>query len=191
MTCVTKKHIIKITNNINIYYCNIKQIIFISNELNQKVLPLKTKLIINEKKKIIKVTRIPFSKISTSQKKKLKAFQTTQVTILKQSLLDISGNFCKKLNLVGVGFRLSHFEISWANFLHFKLGYSHPIFFRIPRNVKIICLKANKFYIIGSSYLFVTQIAALLKSLKFPEPYKGKGILYMTEKILLKEGKKI
>jgi len=191
MTYATKKHIVKITNNVTIYYCNIKQIIFISNGLNQRVLSLKTKLIVNNKKKIVKVTRISFSKTSTSQKKKLKAFQTTQVTILKQLLLDIAGNFCKKLNLVGVGFRLSHFKISWADLLHFKLGYSHPIFFRIPRNLKFICIKANRFYIIGSSYLFVTQIAALIKSLKFPEPYKGKGILYMTEKILLKEGKKI
>merc|ERR1712157_296104 len=111
MTYATKKHIVKITNNVTIYYCNIKQIIFISNGLNQRVLSLKTKLIVN-KKKIVKVTRISFSKTSTSQKKKLKAFQTTQVTILKQLLLDIAGNFCKKLNLVGVGFRLSHFKIS-------------------------------------------------------------------------------
>lgn len=191
MNRITKKHIIKIPHNLNIHYCNIKQIILISNKSSQKVLPVKTKLIINNKKKIIKVTRIPFLKISTSQKKKLKSLQSTQVTILKQLFLDILGNSCKKLNLIGVGFRLSPFEISRSSFLHFKLGYSHSIFFRIPKNLKFVCIKANKFYIIGNSYLLVTQIAALIKSLKFPEPYKGKGILYTTEKILLKEGKKI
>jgi len=191
MDYISKKHIIKIPKNICLYYCNIQQIILISNELNQRVLKLKTKLIIDKKKKVIKITRIPFSETSNSQKKKLKAIQTTQVTILKQLLLDISGSFCIKLNLVGVGFRLSHFEMSGISFLHFKLGYSHSIYFRIPKNLKFICIKSNKFYIIGSSYLFVTQTAALIKSLKLPEPYKGKGILYTTEKIQLKESKKI
>jgi large subunit ribosomal protein L6 len=57
--------------------------------------------------------------------------------------------------------------------------------------LKIFCLKSNKLFILGNSYLFVTQIAALIKSYKTPEPYKGKGILYATEKISLKEGKKI
>ena len=57
--------------------------------------------------------------------------------------------------------------------------------------MKIFCLKANKLFIIGNSYQFVTQIAALIRSCKVPEPYKGKGILYATEKITLKEGKKV
>lgn len=191
MNYITKKYIIKIPKNVSLYYCKTKQIIFISNELNQRVLKLKTKLIIDKKKKVIKVTRIPFFKTSSSQKKKFKAIQTTQVSLLKQLLLDVLGSFCKKLNLIGVGFRLSHFEMSRYNFLHFKLGYSHPIYFRIPKHFKIICIKANKLFIVGSSYLFVTQIAALIKSLKFPEPYKGKGILYTTERIKLKESKKI
>ena len=52
-------------------------------------------------------------------------------------------------------------------------------------------MKSNTLFIVGDSYLFVTQIAALIKSLKVPEPYKGKGILYTTEKIILKEGKKV
>ena len=52
-------------------------------------------------------------------------------------------------------------------------------------------VKTNKLFIIGNSYQFVTQIAALIRSCKVPEPYKGKGILYATEKITLKEGKKV
>lgn len=75
--------------------------------------------------------------------------------------------------------------------LHFKLGYSHHIYFRIPANLKICCLKANKLFVLGYSYLFVTQIASLIRSYKVPEPYKGKGIVYTTEKIILKEGKKV
>lgn len=125
------------------------------------------------------------------KKKKLKAVQGTQVSLLKQMLLDISLLFCKKLNLIGVGFRVSTLKVLGMDLLHFKLGYSHFIYFKIPKNLKIFCSKANKLFILGYSYLFVTQIAALIRSYKIPEPYKGKGILYTTEKITLKEGKKV
>jgi large subunit ribosomal protein L6 len=74
--------------------------------------------------------------------------------------------------------------------LHFKLGYSHYVYFKIPKNLEIFCLKANKLFILGDSYSFVNQVAALVRSFKIPEPYKGKGIIYTTEKITLKEGKK-
>jgi len=57
--------------------------------------------------------------------------------------------------------------------------------------LEIFCLKTNKLFIVGYSYVFVTQIAALIRSFKIPEPYKGKGIVYTTEKIILKEGKKV
>jgi len=82
-------------------------------------------------------------------------------------------------------------QISNTDVLHLKLGYSHNIYIKVPKTLKIFCLKANKFFIKGDSYTFVTQIAAVIRSYKTPEPYKGKGILYSTEKITLKEGKKI
>jgi large subunit ribosomal protein L6 len=111
--------------------------------------------------------------------------------LLKQMLLDISNFFCKKLNLIGVGYRVSTLKKTNTDLLHFKLGYSHFIYFKVPKNLKIFCLKSNKLFVVGCSYLFTTQIAALLRSYKVPEPYKGKGIVYATEKIVLKEGKKI
>jgi large subunit ribosomal protein L6 len=191
MNYTTKRHIIKIPKNISMYYCDTKYIVIFANSFAQKALVLKTKLIIEQKKRIIKVTREPFFAISNNEKKKLKAIQGTQVSLLRQMLLDISFFFCKKLNLIGVGFRVSTLKILGLDLLHFKLGYSHFIYFKIPKNLKIFCLKANKLFILGNSYLFVTQIAALIRSYKVPEPYKGKGILYTTEKIALKEGKKI
>ena len=75
--------------------------------------------------------------------------------------------------------------------LNFKLGYSHQIFFKIPRNLNVFCLKSTKLFVSGLSNSYVNQIAALIRSYKTPEPYKGKGILYENEKIILKEGKKI
>lgn len=191
MNNIVKKYILKIPKNTLLYYCSTNQVVIVSNSKNYKTFKLKTKLILKKTKKIMKVTRIPFFKISNNYQKKLKAIQATQVTLLKQLFLDNSSKFCKKLKLVGVGFRVSTFEILTNNFLHFKLGYSHSIYFKIPKNLKTFCIKSNTLFLIGDSYLFVTQIAALIKSLKIPEPYKGKGILYTTEKITLKEGKKV
>jgi len=188
---IVKKYIIKIPTNNSVYYCTKNNIIIFSNFSNRKTLKLKTKLIIDKNKKLIKVTRESLSNISINERKKLKSIQSTQVVILKQMILETSLFFCRKLNLVGVGFRVSILNVCAFDLLYFKLGYSHPIYFKIPKNLKIFCLKSNKLFILGNSYLFVTQIAALIKSYKTPEPYKGKGILYATEKISLKEGKKI
>jgi len=191
MNFIIKRHIVKIPKNVSIHYCDINHLIILATSFAQQALPLKTKLIVEKKKRIIKVTRHPFFSISTNERKKLKAVQGTQVSLLKQTLLNISLSFCKKLNLIGVGFRVSLLKMFNMNLLHFKLGYSHQIYFKIPTTLKICCLKANQIFIFGFSYLFVTQIASLLRSFKVPEPYKGKGILYTTEKITLKEGKKV
>lgn len=191
MNFIGKRHIIKVPKNISMHYCDTNNILIFTNSLSQKVLKLKTKVIIENQKRIIKITRDPFFDTSNNEKKKLKAIQGTQVSILKQILLDISLLFCKKLNLIGVGFRVSILKLPNIDLLHFKLGYSHMIYFKIPINLKIYCLKANKLFILGDSYLFVTQIASLIRSYKVPEPYKGKGIVYTTEKIILKEGKKL
>lgn len=191
MDKVTKRHIIKVPINISIYYCTQKNIILISNSFTQKLLKLKTKLIIQHSKKLIKITREPVVNFSNHEKKKLKSIQSTYAALLKQVFLEMSLFFCKKLNLIGVGYRVFLLNIGKIDILHFKLGHSHSIYFKVPQNLKFFCLKSNKLFIVGNSYSFVTQIAALIKSYKMPEPYKGKGILYATEKIVLKEGKKI
>ena len=120
MNYITKRHIIKIPKNISMHYCDTKRIIIFKNSLTQKSLILKTKIIIERKKRMIKVTREPFFNMSNNKKKRLKAIQGTQVNLLKQMLLDISFFFCKKLNLIGVGFRVSILKVSNLNLLHFK-----------------------------------------------------------------------
>ena len=75
--------------------------------------------------------------------------------------------------------------------LEFKLGYSHNIYFKIPKNLTVFCLKSDKIFISGNFYEYISQIASQIRSYKTPEPYKGKGILYENEKIFLKEGKKV
>jgi large subunit ribosomal protein L6 len=191
MRYITKRHIVKIPIDISMYYCTIHHTIVFTNSSIRKTLKLKTQLIINKDEKILKVTREPLYSISNNEKKKLKAIQTTQVALLKQMLLEISLLSCKKLKLIGVGFRVSSLKVLDFDLLYFKLGYSHAIYFKVPKILNVFCLKNNKLFLIGNSSIFLTQVAALIRSYKIPEPYKGKGILYMSEKITLKEGKKI
>lgn len=191
MRYITKRHLVKIPIDISMYYCTINHTIVFTNSFIRKTLKLKTQLIINKDEKILKVTREPLKSISNNEKKKLKAIQTTQVALLKQMLLEISLLCCKKLKLIGVGFRVSSLKVLDFDLLYLKLGYSHAIYFKVPKTLNVFCLKNNKLFLIGNSSIFLTQVAALIRSYKIPEPYKGKGILYMSEKITLKEGKKI
>jgi len=113
------------------------------------------------------------------------------LALLKQTFLEVSLIVFKKLRLVGIGYKVFIEKFVNNQFLILKLGYSHNIYFKIPNNIKIECLKSDKIFISGFSYTEVTQVASTLKAYKFPEIYKGKGILYENEKLLLKEGKKI
>ena len=84
MNNITKRHIIKIPKDISLYYCTTNHIVIFTNSVNQKALKLKTKLIIEEDKKLIKITREPFFNMSNNKKRNLKAIQTTQVVLIKQ-----------------------------------------------------------------------------------------------------------
>jgi large subunit ribosomal protein L6 len=124
-------------------------------------------------------------------KKKIKALQGTTVALIKQLIVETSAVLYQKLKLVGVGYRAFDVDTLKNKLLLFKLGYSHFLYFKISNEIEIFCLKMTKLFIYGNSYRNVTQTAALIRSYKKPEPYKGKGILYETEKIVLKEGKKV
>ena len=91
------------------------------------------------------------------------------------------------LNLKGVGFKAS---INENNQLLLKLGYSHDIIYDIPSDIVIKCPKQDQIIIFGINKINITTIAARLRKLKKLDPYKGKGILFENEIIVLKEGKK-
>ena len=185
------KSIIKIPNNISVLYCAKKKVIIVIGPLKTKSLKLKIKILMSNKKKKIKISSSFFSKVSNNEKKKIKAIQGTTVALIKQLIVETSAKFYKKLKLIGVGYRVFNDENFKNKLLLFKLGYSHFIYFKIPVNLKIFCLKLTKLFIYGNSYKEITQIASIIRTYKAPDPYKGKGILYDNEKIVLKEGKKI
>jgi len=191
MTAFSKRYIIKIPKDICILYCDKKKLLTLIGPLGKKSLQVKLKVLILKPENFLVITQIPFSQMSSNEKKKLKSVQGTTIALLKQLILEISFIFSKKLIFVGVGYRAFPIELFKTQILQFKLGYSHHIYFKVSSNLNVYCHKATTIFISGNSTQNVSQTAALIRSYKYPEPYKGKGILYDNEKIVLKEGKKV
>lgn len=190
MQYTKKKYIIKIPNNITILYCNLKNIITVIGPLAKKSLKLKFKLEIFENKKIIKVSSTSLIKLSNNEKKNINSLKGTTISLIKKLFLETSSILYQKLKFIGVGYRVFKVKNFEDKLLMFKLGYSHLLYFKIPKNLNIFCLKLTKLFINGNSYNNITQTASLIRSYKIPEPYKGKGILYDNEIIKIKKGKK-
>lgn len=119
--------------------------------------------------------------------KQIKSLWGTEHRLLKNKLDGLSKGYCLSLTLKGVGFKAS---LQKEDELLLKLGYSHDVIFKIPKNIIIKCPKQDQVVIFGVNKRLVNKVAADLRLLKSKDPYKGKGILFEDEKILLKEGKK-
>lgn len=184
-----KKYFIKIPKNIKIIYCSKKKIIVLSSVFVKKFLKLNIQLLIINFANIIEVTTFPFFKSSKNNQKKLKNIRGTTLALLKQLVIEISTIFYQKLKLIGVGYRVFDIPNFQKNLLLLKLGYSHSIYFKVKSSVKIFCLKMTKLFVYGNSYINTTQTSSSIRSYKKPEPYKGKGIVYDREDVLLKKGK--
>jgi len=192
MIKITKRYNIKIPKNIVLYYSEKYKALMLLGPLKRVLIRLKVKLLTSSKFRVIKVTKEPFKNMSINQKRRFKSVQSTSVTLIKQTFNELLTSSIKKLKLVGVGYKSFLINISNHYLLKLKLGYSHSIFFQIPKDTKIFCLKMNsKIYIAGTLYSYVSQLASLFRSYRIPEPYKGKGVLYSNEHIVLKEGKKL
>ena len=94
--------------------------------------------------------------------------------------------FTVNMELIGVGYRAS----VAGNKLTMQLGFSHDVLFDIPEGITIKCEKPTSISITGASKQKVGQIAAVLRTHRLPEPYKGKGIIRENEFVVRKEGKK-
>jgi large subunit ribosomal protein L6 len=106
--------------------------------------------------------------------------------LLANAVQGVSGGFTKQLDIVGVGYRA---EVK-GNQVQFALGYSHPVMYNIPEGIKIeIDTKANRVTVTGADRQKVGQVAAEIRGLRKPDPYKGKGIKYTGEVLRRKVGK--
>jgi large subunit ribosomal protein L6 len=94
--------------------------------------------------------------------------------------------YAKTLEIIGVGYKA---EVKGTN-VQFALGYSHPIIFPVPAGIKVdIDAKTNKVTVAGADRQMVGQVAAQMRRLRKPDPYKGKGVKYSDETIKRKVGK--
>lgn len=124
-------------------------------------------------------------KAETSTKAANEISGTTRA-LLANMVKGVTDGFEKKLQLVGVGYRAQASQ----NKLNLALGYSHPIDHAIPDGIKIETPTQTEIVIKGIDKQKVGQVAADIRAYRKPEPYKGKGIRYSDETIVLKETKK-
>jgi large subunit ribosomal protein L6 len=99
----------------------------------------------------------------------------------------VSDGYVKKLEINGVGFKAA----VQGKVVNMSLGYSHPINYDIPDQIKVTVEENTKITIEGPNKQVVGQVAAELRSFYPPEPYKGKGVKYSDERIERKEGKTV
>lgn len=114
------------------------------------------------------------------------AMSGTMRALVANMVSGVSTGFEKRLSLVGVGFRAQ----AVGSRLNLQIGFSHPVGKDMPDGVRVECPTQTEIVIRGSDRQVVGQIAAEVRAIRPPEPYKGKGIRYVGEKIVIKETKK-
>ena len=107
--------------------------------------------------------------------------------IVNNMVKGVSEGFVKKLEIQGVGFK----AIVQGSNVNLALGYSHPVNYPIPDQIKVTVEENTKVTIEGPSKQMVGQVAAEIRSFYPPEPYKGKGVRYSDERVIRKEGKTV
>ena len=123
---------------------------------------------------------------STSNSKFSKAAAGTFRSLINNMIIGVSEGYEKQLELVGVGYRAS----TQGKNVNLTLGFSHPVIYKIPDEIEILTPSRTEITIRGIDKQKVGQVAAEIRSLRPPEPYKGKGVRYKDEQISLKETKK-
>ena len=122
-----------------------------------------------------------------SDNKKHKEFHGLYRALIQNMITGVTEGFTKELSLVGVGYTAEKKE----NFLIINAGYSHPIYMEIPDVLAIEVPSATSIVIKGASKQNVGDMAAKIREIRKPEPYKGKGIRYIDEHVRRKAGKTV
>ncbi|AER40664.1 MAG: 50S ribosomal protein L6 [Flavobacteriales bacterium] len=142
----------------------------------------------DEIKVIIQDSKLYLRKVR--EDKRTKSLHGLYRVLIDNMVKGVSKGFQKELELVGIGYRVSHYK---EDILEFNLGFSHKIMMEIPKEICIETKveKGKNPILILRSYdkQLLGMIAAKIRSFRKPEPYKGKGIRYVKEKVRRKEGK--
>lgn len=151
----------------------------ISGKLGTLIIPFDNQKlsILNKESKII-VKR-------NNENKETKMIHGTTNANIKNALVGVSEGHTKKLKINGVGYKAA----VNGNKVDLNLGYSHPVNVPIPTGINVTCPQATEIVITGADKAVVGQLAAVIRSKREPEPYKGKGVMYSDEHIIRKVGK--
>ena len=123
---------------------------------------------------------------ATNESPEADAMSGTMRALVANMVGGVTKGFEKRLSLVGVGYRAT----AQGSKLNLQIGYSHPVSKDMPAGVKVECPSQTEIVIRGFDRQAVGQVAAEVRALRPPEPYKGKGIRYVDEKVVIKETKK-
>ena len=114
------------------------------------------------------------------------AMSGTFRALVNNMVQGVTKGFEKKLSLVGVGYRAQ----AQGDKLNLSLGFSHPVVHSMPKGVKVETPQQTEIVIKGIDKQLVGQVAAEVRAYRPPEPYKGKGVRYVDERVVIKETKK-
>ncbi len=115
-----------------------------------------------------------------------RAMAGTTRSLISNMVVGVSAGFERKLQLVGVGYRAK----AQGQTINLTLGFSHPVSYEVPEGVTVEAPSQTEILIKGIDKQQVGQVAAEIRNFRPPEPYKGKGVRYSDERIVLKEAKK-
>lgn len=124
--------------------------------------------------------------VAADESREASAMSGTLRALVAAMNTGVSTGFVKKLNLVGVGYRAQ----AAGDTLNLSLGFSHPIAHKMPEGVKVETPTQTEILIKGADKQKVGQVAAEVRAYRSPEPYKGKGVRYADEVVIIKETKK-
>ena len=114
-----------------------------------------------------------------------KAFHGLDRSLIKNMIIGVAEGYKKELQIVGVGYK----AVLAGKKLTLNLGYSHTIDYMVPDGIKVTITDSTKILIEGLDKQLVGEVAASIRSFKKPEPYKGKGVRYSDENVVIKPGK--
>ena len=110
----------------------------------------------------------------------------TTRALIQNMITGVHSGFERKLQLVGVGYRAQ----AQGKKINLTLGFSHPVVYDVPEGVSVETPSQTEVVVKGSDKQMVGQVAAEIRRFRPPEPYKGKGVRYADERVVIKEAKK-
>jgi len=121
-----------------------------------------------------------------NDERKSKALHGLSRTLISNMVIGVTEGYEKKLEIVGVGYRVA---AKGPTELEFALGFSHPVVVKAPEGITFAVEKPTAFSVIGIDKQAVGEVAANIRKIRKPEPYKGKGVRYAGEHVRRKVGK--